>query len=258
MPLVDNYGNVNVTTKRKILVPANGSKWNSLVGSNPLKAEGYIELREGYLHPRTFVGQFTPGEKLLEFLGSHVAVLDIPYLCPPNAAIPAVCSPLTKENTFLLLDWIRYIKNRRTAIPERQLKGTSYNFPSDLKNCILKVKWLRTRFGDFRSPKECILFGPEWESISSITHLPVIDDSDNYYGTDIRNSITPRIALSLLKCLRILLEDKNYNLSEEFLSEVSKNWLKTYVGYMSPVDCLLFDERSGLKPTYGLFGLHSI
>ncbi|KAK8693012.1 hypothetical protein V6N13_070612 [Hibiscus sabdariffa] len=226
MPLVDNYGNVNVTTKRKILVPANGSKWNSLVGSNPLKAEGYIELREGYLHPRTFVGQFTPGEKLLEFLGSHVAVLDIPYLCPPNAAIPAVCSPLTKENTFLLLDWIRYIKNRRTAIPER-------------------------------SPKECILFGPEWESISSITHLPVIDDSDNYYGTDIRN-ITPRIALSLLKCLRILLEDKNYNLSEEFLSEVSKNWLKTYVGYMSPVDCLLFDERSGLKPTYGLFGLHSI
>ncbi|GMI67337.1 hypothetical protein like AT3G48770 [Hibiscus trionum] len=612
LPLVDNYGNVNANTERKILVPSNGSKWNSLVGSNPLKADGHIELGEEYLHPRTFAGQFTPEEKLLEFLGSHVAVLDIPSLCPPNAAIPAVTSPLTKENTFLLLEWIQYMKNRGTPIPERfltsikngnwlrvtingfsgykppaqsffhsfswgdvlqngsvfvdiplidqsfygekisnykaelktigvmfkygeacqfighhlmrlassstlskdrvlsilgfikylrtkypqpdefirsikegrwlktshgyrspvgavlfddewktaiqlsdvplidqefygdeilgfkvelgllgvvvgfsrchqlvienlkqsshltslkadafilslecmkhakspgrlvstlrdakclktnhgyilpsacflfnqewgcllevfscfpiidhsyygsniscyenelkrlgvvvdfdvavksviicfrqrassssvtkdnvfsllscyrQLKGTSYKFPSDLNKCVHEVKWLRTRLGDFRSPKGCILFGPEWESIASISLLPFIDDSDNYYGKDIHEYrdelksigvvvefksgvkfvpsclcfprsaglITPRSALSLLKCLRILLEDKNYSLPEEFLSKVSIKWLKTYVGYMSPGNCLLFDESSDLKPTDGPF-----
>ncbi|KAB2055526.1 hypothetical protein ES319_A11G043100v1 [Gossypium barbadense] len=612
IPLVDNYGNVNVTKKRKILVPANGSKWNSLVGSNPLKAEGYIELGEDYLHERTFAGQFTPGKQLLEFLISHVGVSDIPSVSPPNAAVPAVSSPLTKDNTFLLLDWIQYLRSRRTPIPERfltsiksgnwlkvtingssgykppaqsffhssswgdilqngsvfvdiplidqtyygdrinyyreelkiigvmfeygeacqfigdhlmrlassstlskdrvlsilglirylrkkylapdefirsikegrwlktshgfrspvgavlfdeewrtaiqicnaplidqafygdqilgfkdelrllgvivgfsrcyqlvidnlknsssltsmsadafllslecmryarsperlvttlrdakclktnlgfkppsecflfdqewgcllqvftcfpiidqayyrsiissyknelkrlgavvdfdvavksfisrfkrrassssltkddvfsflsccrQLKGTSYKFPSDLKKCILEAKWLRTRLGDFRSPRECILFSPEWESISSITLLPFLDDSDSFYGKDLHkyrhelktigvviefesgvkfvpsclyfprstDSITPRIALSFLNCLRILLEDKNYTFSLPFLKKVSEKWLKTTVGYMSPGDCLLLDKNSGLKPTDGPF-----
>ncbi|KAK8587501.1 hypothetical protein V6N12_021989 [Hibiscus sabdariffa] len=547
MPLVDNYGNVNVNANRKILVPANGSKWNSLVGSNPLKAEGYIELGEEYLHPRTFAGQCTPGEKLLKFLASHVAILDIPHLSPPNAAIPAVSSPLTKENTFLLLDWIRDLQRRRTHIPEReelqtigvmfeygeackfigdhlmrlasssmlskdrvlsilglikylrtkylppdeficsikdgrwlktsrgyrspvgavlyddkwktaiklcdvplvdqtfygdeilgfkaelgllgvivgfsrchqlvidnlkqssqlislkadaftlslecmryatspdrlvstlkdakclktnlgykppsecflfdqqwgcllqvfscfpiiehsyyginfscyknelkrlgvmvdfevavksvvsifrqraslssvtrdnvfsflscyrQLKGTPYKFPSDLVNCMHEVKWLRTRLGDFRSPRECILFGPEWESIASISLLPFIDDSDKYYGKEIYkysrelksigvvidfesgvkfvpsclcfprgiDSITPRSVLSLLKCLMIL--STGYTFSKEFLGEVSKDWLKTYGGYASPGNCLLFDKKSDLKPTDGPF-----
>ncbi|GMJ04895.1 hypothetical protein like AT3G48770 [Hibiscus trionum] len=608
MPLVDNYGNVNANKSRKILVPANGSKWNSLVGSNPLKAEGYIELGEEYLHPSTFAGQFTPGAKLLKFLESHVAALDIPSLCPPNAAIPAVSSPLTKENTFLLLDWIREMRRRRTPMPEkfltsikcgswlrvtindssaykqpaesffyssswgdilqngsvfvdiplidksfygeristyreelqtigvmfeydeackfigdhlmrlassstlskdrvlsilglikylrtkylppgeficsikegrwlktsrgyrspvgavlyddewktakqlsdlpfidqafygdeilsfkaelgllgvivgfsrcyqlvvdnlkqssqlmswkadafilslecmryakspdrlvstlrgakclktslgfkppsecflldqpwgcllevfscfpiiehsyyginfscyknelkrlgalvdfevavksfisifrqraslssftkdnvfsflscyRQLKGTDYKFPSELVNCMNEVKWLRTRLCDFRSPRECILFGPEWESIASISLLPFIDD--NYYGKDIykyshelkrigvvvefengvkfvppclcfprrTDSITPGSVLSLLKCLMIL--SKNIPFSEEILRNVSKDWLKTYVGYASPGDCLLFDKKSELKPTDGPF-----
>ncbi|XVE56518.1 hypothetical protein DITRI_Ditri04bG0017100 [Diplodiscus trichospermus] len=612
MPIVDNYSNVTTTTRRKILVPANGSKWDRLIGSNPLKAEGYVELGEAYLHPGNFVGQITPEKKLLEFLGSHVAVADIPSLSPPDAAIPAVSSPLTKENTFLLLYWIKNMKNRRTTIPEkfltsikvgnwlrvtingfssykppsqsffyssswgnilqngsvfvdiplidqnfygdrisnyreelktigvmfeyeeacafigkhlmtlasssilsknrvlsmlgfirylrtkflppdefiysikegrwlktshgyrspvgavfsdeewktakqicdvpfidqtyygdeilcfkeelrllgvivgfsssyqlvvenlkpsscftylqadafllllecmrytksteslvqtlknakclktnlgykppsecflfdhewgcllqvfscfpilenayygsiiycyknelkrlgvvvdfeaavksfessfrqqaslssitkdnvlsflscyRQLKRTRHKFPSDLKNCIHEVKWLRTRLGDFRSPRDCILFGLEWESISSVTLLPFIDDSDRYYGKSIHqyrdelksigvvvefesgvkfvpsclffprstSSITPTMALSLLKCLRILLEDRNYTLSEAFLSKISQKWLKTNAGYMSPGNSLLFDERSGLKPTDGPF-----
>ncbi|XVE56520.1 hypothetical protein DITRI_Ditri04bG0017200 [Diplodiscus trichospermus] len=614
MPLVDNYSNVTATTKGKILVPASGSKWASLIGSNPLKAEGYIELGEAYLHRGNFVGQITPAKKLLEFLGSHVAVSDIPSLSPPNAAIPAVSSPLTKENTFLLLDWIRNLKNRGTPIPEKfltsikvgnwlkvtingssgykppaqsfyyssswgnilqngsvfvdiplidqnfygdrisnyreelktigvmfeygeacafigkhlmklasssisskdrvlsilglirylrtkflppdefiysvkegrwlktshgyrppagaalfdeewktviqicdvpfidqtfygdeilcfkeelallgvvvgftfsksyqlvienlkpsscltslkadafllllecircaksterltqtlknakclktnlgykppsecflfdyewgcllqvfscfpilenayygsimssyknelkrlgvvvdfevavksfvgsfrqqaslssitkdnvlsflscykKLKRTSHKFPSDLKNCIHEVKWLRTRLGDFRFPRDCILFGPKWKSISSIALLPFIDDSDNYYGKDIHqyrdelksigvvvefergvkfvpsylcfprntHSIAPQSALSLLKCLGILLEDKNYTFSKAFVSKISEKWLKTNVGYMNPGNSLLFDERSDLKPTDGPF-----
>ncbi|XVF49549.1 hypothetical protein PTKIN_Ptkin04bG0021600 [Pterospermum kingtungense] len=612
MPLVDNYGNVNATTRRKILVPANGSKWASLIDSNTLKSEGYIELGEDYLGPGKFVGQTTPEKKLLEFLGSHVAVSDIPSLDPPNAAIPAVSSPLTKENTFLLLSWILDMKYRRRSIPGkfltsikngnwlkvtingssgykppaesffyssswgnilqngsvfvdiplidqsfygdriryyteelktigvmfeygeacafignhlmrlassstlskdrvlsilglirflrqkflsaneficsikegrwlktshgyrspvgavlfdkewktakricdvpfidetfygdeilrfkeelrllgvivgfsgsyqlvvetlkpssglsfleadafllllkcirskkspeslvrtlknakclkthlgykspsecflfddewgcllhvfscfpiidhayygsnifsyknelrrlgvvvdfevavksfassfrqrasvssvtkdnvfsvlscyRQLKKTPYKFPSDLKNCIQEVRWLRTRLGDFRSPKDCILFGPKWESISAITLLPFIDDSYNYYGKDIHEygnelksigvvvefekgvkfvpsclcfprsiqSISPTNALALLECLRILLEDKNYTLPEAFLRKVSEKWLKTYAGYMTPGNSLLFDEGSDLKPTDGPF-----
>ncbi|XVF11465.1 hypothetical protein REPUB_Repub08aG0030000 [Reevesia pubescens] len=576
MPLVDNYGNVTAMTKRRILVPANGSKWARLIGSNPLKAEGYIELGEGYLRPGNFVGQITPEKKLLEFLGSHVAASDIPSLSPPNAAIPAVSSPLTKENTFLLLDWIQNMKNKEKPIPEkfltsikngnwlkvtingsagykppsqsffyssswgnilqnvtvfvdiplidqnfygdgireyteelktigviylrtrflppdefirsikegrwlktshgyrspvgavlfdeewetatqicdvpfvdqtfygneilrfkaelwllgvivgfsgsyqlvienlkpsshltslkadafllllecmcyaksseslvttlenakclktnlgykrpsecflfdhewgcllqvfscfpiiehayygsiissyknelerlgavvdfetavksfassfrqqaslssitkdnvlsflscyRQLKRTSHKFPSDLKSCIHEVKWLRTRLGDFRSPRDCILFGPKWKSISSITLLPFVDDGDNFYGKDIHkyrdelksigvvvefesgvkfvpsclcfprsaHSIAPTNTLSLLKCMRILLADKNYTFSEAFVKKVSGKWLKTYVGYMSPGNSLLFDERSGLKLTDGPF-----
>ncbi|KAK6262002.1 hypothetical protein QUC31_007818 [Theobroma cacao] len=612
MPLVDNYGNVTATTRRRVLVPANGSKWVSLIGSNPLKAEGYIELGEDYLRPGNFVGEITPEKKLLKFLGSNVAASDIPSLSPPNAAIPAVSSPLTKENTFLLLDWIQNMKNRGTLIPEkfltsikngswlkvtingsssykppsqsffhssswgrflqnglvfvdiplidqsfygdriskykeelkiigvmfeygeacafigkhlmrlassstlgrdrvfsilgfirylrtkllppdeficsikegmwlktshdyrspvgavlfdeewktatqicdvpfidhtfygdeifcfkaelellgvivrfsgsyqlvieslkssscltslkadafllalecmhyaksserlvtalknvkclktnlghkppsecflydrewgcllqvfncfpiidcayygstissykcelrrlgavvdfgaavtsfaskfrqqaslssitkdnilsflscyRQFKRTLHKFPSDLKNCIHEVKWLRTRLGDFRSPKDCILFGPKWESISTITLLPFIDDTDNYCGKDIHeyrdelmsigvvvefehgvkfvpgclcfprssSMIAPTNALSLLKCLRILLKDKNYTFSEAFLKKVSEKWLKTYTGYRSPGKSLLFDGRSGLKPTDGPF-----
>ncbi|XP_040873776.1 uncharacterized protein [Glycine max] len=33
-----------------------------------------------------------------------------------------------------------------------------------------------------RFSKECILFGPDWESLSAITRLTFIDDSDNCYG----------------------------------------------------------------------------
>ncbi|XP_022770791.1 uncharacterized protein LOC111314054 [Durio zibethinus] len=612
MPLVDNYGNVIATRNRGILVPANGSKWASLIGSNPLKAGAYIELGEDYLRPGNFAGQFTPKKKLMEFLGTHAAALDIPSLPPPNAAIPAVSSPLTKENTFLLLDWIQHMKNRGTPIPKkflrsikyrnwlkvtingssgykppsqsffysaswgnilqnesvfvdiplidqnfygdkismyreelktigvmfeygeacefigkhlmrlasssmlskdrmlsildlirylrtkllppdalissikeeawlktshdyrspegavlfdeewkiaeqicdvpfidqafygdqilgfkeelqllgvivgfsgsyqlvtenlkssscltslkadafllllecmrhaksskslvttlkdakclktnfgykspsecflfdhewgcllqvfsgfpiieqayygcsfssyknelrslgavvdfdsavksfasclrqqalsssvtkdnvlsflscyRQLKTMSHKFPSDLKNCIREEKWLRTRLGDFRSPRDCILFGPKWESISQIALLPFIDDSDNCYGKDIHeyreelkstgvvvefesgvkfvpsclcfpqrtHSVAPTNALSLLECMRILLEVKDYSFSEAFQKEVSKKWLKTYAGYMSPGNSLLFDESSDLKLTDGPF-----
>lgn len=41
---------------------------------------------------------------------------------------------------------------------------------------------MQTRVGDYRSSKKCILFGPDWESLSAITRLTFIDDSDNCYG----------------------------------------------------------------------------
>ncbi|GLT39951.1 hypothetical protein SLA2020_141160 [Shorea laevis] len=166
----------------------------------------------------------------------------------------------------------------------RKLKGSPRKFPPDLKKCIHEVTWLRTRLGDFRYPKDCVLFGPEWESISPITLIPFIDDTDNFYGKDIHSykdelksigvvvefksgvklvadglcfphdprHITPANALSLLNCVGILLEGKG-SLPEGFLKKVSKKWLKTNAGYMSPDECLLFDNSYGLEQIDGPF-----
>ncbi|KAK2640668.1 hypothetical protein Ddye_028463 [Dipteronia dyeriana] len=99
MPLIDNYGQSN-TRRNKILVPANGSNWVELIGSNPWTHEGYIELGEDYLQPGNFAGQTTTGVQLREFLRTYVHASDIPDIIPPNAGIPALSSPLSKQKLF--------------------------------------------------------------------------------------------------------------------------------------------------------------
>lgn len=166
----------------------------------------------------------------------------------------------------------------------RVLRRAPHKFPEDVKSCIRDVKWLRTRLCDYRSPKDCILFGPDWKSISPITLLPFIDDSDNYYGEGILeykkelksmgvvvdfkdgvkfvasslyfhdvSRITRENALSLMECIRILLEDKSYTFPEDFNKKISQAWVKTYCGYRSPKECLLFDSTWGLEKTDGTF-----
>ncbi|KAL5791557.1 hypothetical protein ACOSP7_000151 [Xanthoceras sorbifolium] len=170
----------------------------------------------------------------------------------------------------------------------RQLKKLSHKLPSDLKKCIREAKWLRTRLGYNQSPSECILFGPDWESIAPITVLPFIDDRDTHYGLEINEyqqelknmgvvikledgvmfvanslcfplnpcSITRVNALSLLKCIRIL-QEKNYSFPKSFCKMVSQKWLKINAGagYRRPDQCLLFDAEweQYLKPTDGPF-----
>ncbi|XP_062115853.1 uncharacterized protein LOC133829995 [Humulus lupulus] len=159
----------------------------------------------------------------------------------------------------------------------RQIQGTTHKFSAELKACIRDVKWLRTCHCDYyRSPNDCILFGSEWESIFPISRLPLIDDSDNGYGKGIHeykkelksmgvvmdfkdgvkfvadglhffdtNLITPSNALSLLKCIRILMQKKDYIFPENFSKELSRDWLKTNDGYRPPSKCLLFDSKWG-------------
>ena len=63
----------------------------------------------------------------------------------------------------------------------RQLKDNTYVFPPDLRKNIRDLKWLQTRRGDKRSPRDCILSEPDWQSILPITvDLPFLDDSDYY------------------------------------------------------------------------------
>ncbi|KAM7477380.1 hypothetical protein LguiA_025593 [Lonicera macranthoides] len=170
----------------------------------------------------------------------------------------------------------------------RKLNGTDFKFPTDLKKSIREVKWLRTRLGDYREPNKCILFGPEWESISQICLLPFIEDSDKYYGNGIReyekelvsmgvvsefknaaefvvnglflpqnpSSITPANIFSLLNCIRNLLQKPSYNFSDLFMKKTGKKWMKTTLaGYRSPNECLLFtsDWNTFLQPEDGPF-----
>ncbi|XP_038879398.1 uncharacterized protein LOC120071283 [Benincasa hispida] len=186
----------------------------------------------------------------------------------------AAANSLTKESAISFLS------------SYKQLKYSTKKFPSDLKKCIHELKWLRTRLGDYRSPKDCILYGPSWKSISAITLLPFVDDSKNYYGdqihkykkelksmgviTDFKDGahmvaaglylpqdptkITSENVHSLLNCIRTLLE-KNLSLPDDFSGKVSRKWLKTAYGYRSPKESLLFVHEwdSYLKPTDGPF-----
>ncbi|MED6205579.1 hypothetical protein PIB30_118570 [Stylosanthes scabra] len=168
----------------------------------------------------------------------------------------------------------------------RQVKEADYEFPSEVLEVFGTSKWLRTRVGDYKSPRGCILFGPDWRAISAITCLPFIDDSDSCYGmrvheykeelktlgviTELKlgvefvpncvrfpsdpSIITPDSVLSLLECIRLMLQ-LDHSLHDEFLNRLSKQWLNTHAGYRTPDQCLLFDSKwnSFLKPTDGPF-----
>ncbi|CAM8919138.1 unnamed protein product [Rhodiola kirilowii] len=166
----------------------------------------------------------------------------------------------------------------------RQLKTAPNKLPSELKHCLSEVKWLRTRLGDYRAPKDCILFGESWESVQRIARLPFLDEK--YCGEDIHSYakelknlgvviefrdgvsfvaaclrlpsdpgvLTPENMLSLLDCVKILLQ-KDSSLSKDFLDKVSGKWMRTHAGYQSPNQCLLYNSKWGspLKCTDGPF-----
>ncbi|KAE8123813.1 hypothetical protein FH972_018737 [Carpinus fangiana] len=264
MPIADNYG--NLTTQRKgVLVPAKGSKWVGLVGSNPWRGEGYVELGEDYLHPGRFAGEFTSGEQLLNFLKTYVAASDIPYISPPNSVIPAVSSPLTNENAFLLLDWIRNFKQRHICIPERFLK------------CIKEGSWLKVTANGcsgYRAPYQSFMFSSSLGNIlqngSVLVDIPLIDQS--FYGDRINeykeelkmvgvmfqygeacefigkhlmsltasSTLTRGLVLSVLNFIKFLRE--NSLPLDKFINSIKeRKWLRTSRGDRSPVGSVLFD-----------------
>jgi sacsin len=169
----------------------------------------------------------------------------------------------------------------------RLLKGTEHRFPSDFSTIIHNEKWLYTKLGCYTCPRKCILYGPEWKSISSITCLPFIDDSDKFYGTAIHgykeelksigvvielkngmtfvpkclnfpsdpSTISPESVFSLLECIQSLLQEHKISIDGEFRNRLSRNWLKTHAGYRPPEMCLLFDSKwsSFFNPTDGPF-----
>uniref|UniRef100_A0A5B6Z3I5 Sacsin/Nov domain-containing protein n=1 Tax=Davidia involucrata TaxID=16924 RepID=A0A5B6Z3I5_DAVIN len=267
MPLVDNYGRVT-TSRSGVLVPANGSKWVGLIGSNPWRKEGYVELGEDYLNSGNFAGVCTPQKELIMFLKSHLKASDVPNLSPPNAVIPTMSAPLTKRNTFLLLDWIRNLKQQRVPMPSQFL------------SCIKEGSWLRVSLNGspgHRPPPQSFLSSSSWGSLlqngSVLVDIPIIDQG--FYGCDINgykeelrtigvmfeygeacqfignhfmslaasSNLTKVNVLSILNFIKFLREEL---LSPaKFISCIKEGrWLRTTShGYRSPVGSVLFDQE---------------
>ncbi|TKY68752.1 hypothetical protein E2542_SST05012 [Spatholobus suberectus] len=262
MPLVDNYG--QVTEYRKgVLVPANVSKWADLIVSNPWRNEDYVELGKEYLHSSHYAGQYTGFGKLIEFLKNHVDASDIPDIYPPNAGFSAVDTPLTKDNAFLLLDWIRNLKYRGVNLPERFLK------------CIKEGSWLKVTVNGWRPPSKSFLIGSSFgrilQSGSVLVDIPLIDES--FYGNRIneykdelktvgvmfsceeacefigRELMSHAASFTLSRNHILLMLDfiqylrQNYLPLDQFVDSIrEESWLRTSHGLRSPIGSVLYDS----------------
>jgi sacsin len=261
MPVIDSYGKA-VRDRNSIMVPAKGSKWVELMGTNPWRKDGYIELSGHYKSAGHFAGNYTSEDHLLEFLKTHLQVSDVPLIHPPNASFPAARSPLSVDNAFLLLEWIR-IQKSKGRLPDQFLAS------------VKEGRWLKTSLG-FKPPMESFLSSAKWASIlqngSSFVDIPMIDqqvygnklytytdelkligvrfefqEASAYIGScllskDSGNALTRENVYSLLRLIRYL--------GEEFLSPVQLinsvkdgQWMKSTLGYRCPADCIICDSE---------------
>uniref|UniRef100_A0ACD5XLK8 Uncharacterized protein n=1 Tax=Avena sativa TaxID=4498 RepID=A0ACD5XLK8_AVESA len=265
MPIIDNYGKV-VRTKENIVVPAKGSKWIGLMGTNPWPSEKYVVLAAEYKSPGNFAGNSTPESKLLEFLGKHLQVSDVPFIHPPDASFPTVSSQLTVENALLLLEWLKNLKSSGVKLPMKFL------------NCITKGSWLMTSAG-YKPPSESFMSSEGWAGLlqtgSSFIDIPMIDqqfyrnnlhmykqeleligvrfefqEACTYIGSHLMsisasNMLTRQNVYSLLQLIRFLQEN---HLPTGDITNCVKvgQWMKSNLGYRSPVGCLVYDSSWAL------------
>ncbi|CAN7099299.1 uncharacterized protein LOC103873116 isoform X2 [Brassica rapa] len=211
-------------------------------------------------------------KKELEQIGVVVQVEEAVKAFVRTFKQKATSTSLTRENALSLLSFYK------------KMMGSDHKFPEEVMKSYTELQWLQTTLGDFRAPKECILFCSEWEPLRLIANLPFIDDTTKWYGKSIHSykkelrslgvtvelkqgvnhlvsslslpdessSITPSSVLSLLECVTFLIEDGR-KLTQEFLDKVSVRWLKTQAGYNSPKECLWFDKSWELEPCDGPF-----
>ncbi|GFZ08017.1 ATP/DNA binding protein [Actinidia rufa] len=266
IPLVDNYGQLT-TGRNGVLVPANGSKWVGLIGSNPWRRQGFVELGEDYLRSGTFAGVFTPEKQLISFLKSHLGASDVPHISPPDVDIPTLSAPLTKQNTFLLLDWIWNLKYKRVQMPRKFLA------------CIKEGSWMKISLSGspgYRPPSQSFLPTSSWGQLlqneSVLVDIPIIDRS--FYGNRIdeykeelraigvmfefgeackfigkhlmsladSSTLTRANVFSILKFINFLRE--KFLSPEDFIRSIREGkWLRTSHGCRSPVGSVLFDNE---------------
>ncbi|XP_031105049.1 uncharacterized protein LOC116009965 [Ipomoea triloba] len=266
MPLVDDYGQI-VTKRKGVVVPANGSKWVQLIGSNPWKSEGYAELGEDYLRSGRYADVSTKKEELLEFLKSYVHALDIPNLPPPDATLSSMSSPLTRENAFLLLDWIGNMRMQQVSMPARFLA------------CIQNGSWLKVRLcgsPGYRPPSKSFFHSSSWghhlQNGSLRIDIPLLDQE--FYGGQISNyqqelkttgvmfefkdacqfigkhfmslaassTLSKNDVFSILNFIRYL-RDKYFS-PDEFINSIKdRSWLQTTQGKRSPGQAVFCDNE---------------
>jgi sacsin len=245
MPVVDNFGQV-VTLRNSLLVPADGSKWAKLIGTNPWRSQKYIELSADYSSSEKYAGNCTSEGKLITFLRTYAQAADIPFILPPNSRFAAVSSPLAMENALLLLQWIRNLRS-------------SNALPKNFLNCIKNGKWLKTSIG-FNSPSRTFMSSSGWGSKQQIqfvfANLPIIDEEFyanriSVYKEELRiigvqfefanasvqlanQPLSMENAILLLQWIRDL-RLRSIQLPNNVLSRIRNGkWLKTSNGYNAP------------------------
>ncbi|KAL9996665.1 putative histidine kinase/HSP90-like ATPase superfamily [Helianthus debilis subsp. tardiflorus] len=275
MPIVDNYGKI-IVRRQGVLVPANGSRWVELFGSNPWRQHSYVELGEDYTRSMSYFGNYTSGEDLVSFMKTYIGASDVPDLYPPNAAVPTLSSPLTKNNTFLLLRWLYCLRITRVTLPDR--------FLSSIKN----GSWLKISLSGFpgsRPPSESFMLNTSSGSIlqngSVLVDIPLVDLK--FYGNEIwsykeelqtvgvrfenkeacefigkrlmslaasseltrdnvvsilSSELTRENVFSILKFIQYL--GAHYIPSTDFVNQIKQGkWVRTSQGYMTPNNSVL-------------------
>ncbi|XP_058745309.1 uncharacterized protein LOC131618058 [Vicia villosa] len=260
MPLVDNYGQIN-KSRCVVLLPANVSKWANLMVSNPWRNERYVELGKAYLNASSYAGNSTDSEMFIGFLRTYVKASDIPNLSPPNAGFSAADTPLTRDNAFLLLDWIRNINP--TALPVRFLE------------CIKKGSWLKVTSNGYKPPSKSFLIGSSLGKLlhsgSALVDIHLVDES--FYGERIneysdelnrvgvmlsceeackfigRELMSRASSFSLSRSQVLLMLNfiqylrKSFLPLDKFIDSIKEgSWLKTSRGLRSPVGSVLNDS----------------
>ncbi|KAK1407154.1 hypothetical protein QVD17_38765 [Tagetes erecta] len=263
MPIVDNYGHV-IVRRDGVLVPAKGSKWVELIGSNPWRQHNYVELGEDYTRSLSYFGNFTSGEDLVSFMKTYVGASDVPHLSPPNAAVPTLSSPLTIENTFLLLTWLNSLRKKSVRLPD--------HFLSSIKN----GSWLKISLSGspgYRPPSESFMLdsssGGILQNGSVLVDIPLVDVT--FYGAEIKkykeelqtigvrfenseacefigdrlmylvasSTLTRDNVVSILKFIQYL--GAHYIPSDKFVNRIKQGkWLRTSRGDMIPKNSVLF------------------
>ncbi|CAK8560107.1 unnamed protein product [Lathyrus sativus] len=262
IPLVDKFGRIT-ECRNGVLLPANVSKWADLIGSNPWRDENYVELGKAYLNDSSYAGQHTDSGKLIEFLKTFVGASDIPYISPPNAGFSAADTPLTKDNAFLLLDWIRDLMKRGVGLPKKFLE------------CIKGGRWLKVTGNRYMPPSKSFLIGSSLGKLlqkgSVLVDIPLIDeifygDRINEYKEELktvgvmlnceeacefigRELMSRAASFSLSRSHVLLMLNFIQYLKESFLpldkfinSIKEGTWLKTSWGLRSPVGSVLNDS----------------
>ncbi|KAK1363302.1 Histidine kinase-like ATPase, C-terminal domain containing protein [Heracleum sosnowskyi] len=278
MPLVDSYGRMvarqfvdsygrTVAQQRKVLLPANGSNWVELIGSNIWRGEGYVELGKDYLQPVAYFGIPTKGKTLINFLKKFVPAFDIPQISPPDAVISTMSAPLTKQNAFLLLDWIRYLRRNR------------FNIPQKLLSCIKEGSWLKISLNGssgYRPPSQSFMFSSsgayDLQQESELVDIPLVDQK--FYGNKINDykeelgvvgvmfayneacrfignqlmsiasssNLTRESVLSILQFIKFL-RVKLLSPAEFINSIKGGRWLRTSQGDRAPDESVLYNEE---------------
>ncbi|KXG23443.1 hypothetical protein SORBI_3008G095900 [Sorghum bicolor] len=255
LPVVDNFGKV-IKHRKTLLVPADGSKWVRVIGTNPWRSQDYVELSADYSFSGRYAGNYTSDGQLIKFLRTYAQAADIPFLRPPNSSFPTVSSPLAMENALLLLQWIRNLKLKIVHLPQNFL------------NCIRNGKWLKTSHG-YESPLRTFLASAVWGSKLQVQFIfadvPIIDEE--FYGNRINaykeelmvigvqfefanasihignQPLCTEDAILLLQWIRHL-RSRGILLSKNFLGNIKNGkWLKTSIGYNAPSQSFLLSSE---------------